>query len=336
MATLSTRGRYWVLNWTDATGQRHRHSIGRVDVVTKREAEQVLRAKQREIEPILGFLGQQTRRAPSFGEYARDYLAWHEHEYGDSHYRVAQIVADHLLPAFEFDSIDMIEARKVEQYKRDRLAVAAVGSVTKELRTLQAIVNRAVREEIIQRNPIQYVQAPRDLASKPHRWYTADELVQIYAATVEPWHAPAWRLFANTGMRRMEGLHLRWRDVGTDGVRILSTGEERTKSGEWRDVPLSRGASDALEQLRGRDADHVLPRIAPPSLSRAFVKSAGRAGLDGSLHTLRHTYISHLVMQGVPLRTVQIYAGHAHYTTTEGYAYLMPSTTPAKVRRLAL
>lgn len=80
----------------------------------------------------------------------------------------------------------------------------------------------------------------------------------------------------------------------------------------------------------------MLPRITPPSISRAFDRSVQRAGLDGSLHTLRHTYISHLVMAGVPLRTVQIYAGHAHYTTTEGYAYLMPTTVPKQVSRLAI
>ena len=68
---------------------------------------------------------------------------------------------------------------------------------------------------------------------------------------------------------------------------------------------------------------HV-PPIRPESLSRAFLHDAARANLDGSLHTLRHTFISHLVMQGVPLRTVQVIAGHAHFTTTERYAHLAP------------
>ena len=85
-----------------------------------------------------------------------------------------------------------------------------------------------------------------------------------------------------------------------------------------------------------RAGDYVLPRVHPSSLSRAAIRDARRAGLDGSLHTLRHTYVSHLVRAGVPLRTVQLYAGHAHYSTTEGYAYLIPGTTPAAVTALAL
>lgn len=42
----------------------------------------------------------------------------------------------------------------------------------------------------------------------------------------------------------------------------------------------------------------------------------------GSLHCLRHTFRSHLVIAGAPLRTVQKLAGHASFTTTEKYAHL--------------
>jgi integrase len=46
---------------------------------------------------------------------------------------------------------------------------------------------------------------------------------------------------------------------------------------------------------------------------------AKRAGIGGSLHRLRHTFCAHMVMTGVPLRRVQILAGHADYATTEKY-----------------
>jgi integrase len=339
MATLSTRGRYWCLNWTDASGKRHRLSLGRVDVLPERDARDILKAKQLELSQGTALLGRQIRRAVMFGAHAADYLLWHEHEFPDSHERVRQIVTQHLVPEWEFTPLDMLDPKSVEAYKHKRGRVAAVGTVIKELRTLQALVNHAVRHGVLDRNPIEHVAPPRDLESRPHRWYTREELASLYAATFEPWHAPAWRLYANTGMRRDEGVHLKWRDIGRDALRILSTSDARTKSGKWREIPLAKGAQEALAELRparpAADAP-VLPEIALPSISRAFSRCAGRAGLDGSLHTLRHTYISHLVQAGIPLRTVQIYAGHAHITTTEGYAYLMPSTTPRAVRGMAL
>ena len=91
-------------------------------------------------------------------------------------------------------------------------------------------------------------------------------------------------------------------------------------------MPLSDGAQKALEHLRAltRDAAYVLPKRQGASLTRVFGKALDRAGLEGSLHCLRHTFCAALVTRGVPLRTVQILAGHASFTTTEKYAHLAP------------
>lgn len=64
--------------------------------------------------------------------------------------------------------------------------------------------------------------------------------------------------------------------------------------------------------------------MVPRSLTREFERCLARAKIDGSLHCLRHTFCSHLVMKGVPLRTVQLLAGHSSYAVTERYAHLAP------------
>ena len=46
-------------------------------------------------------------------------------------------------------------------------------------------------------------------------------------------------------------------------------------------------------------------------------------------HTFRHTYISHLVMQGVPLITVKELVGHADIKTTLRYAHIASAHTKA-------
>jgi hypothetical protein len=52
-------------------------------------------------------------------------------------------------------------------------------------------------------------------------------------------------------------------------MKIVSTGEERTKSGDWREIPLTDGAREALQALP-RDGQHILPQITKEALSRAF------------------------------------------------------------------
>lgn len=272
---------------------------------------------------------------------------WHAAEYPHSHPRIEQIAAQHLLPALGHYPLDAIPAAEVEQYKtRRRFAGAKAATVAKEIRTLHAIINRAERLSIIARNPIRAVRAPQVLDRKAPRFYSAEELQAIYAACIVPWHAPVWKLLANTGMRRGEALALRWAWIKDTTISIVSTGEERTKSGHARDVPLSAGAAEALAELARLAGNHfgeankmvgyVLPQIEAPSLSRAFIKAAKRADVGGSMHDLRHTYISHLVMQGVGLRTVQIYAGHSSYRVTEQYAHLAPGYGHAVARELKL
>lgn len=333
MATLTVRKGYWILNYSDDTG-RHRISLGSVDAVPKREAEAVRLAKEYELSTGARLLRVGHPPAPTLGRFCADYLLWHRTEYPDSHYRVDQILQQHILPRFHLTPLNLIKVADVEQWKTERRFRVRASSVAKELRVFNAVLNRAVELGLVQANPIAAVKAPQQLDSKPHHWYSVQALAALYAAA-SPQHAPIWKLLANTGLRRGEAQMLRWAWVGEQSIKILSTEAERTKDGEWREIPVTDGAREALKAIP-RTGDYVLPRIAPPSLSRAFARDVEASGVGGSLHSLRHTYVCHLLLQGVPIRTAQLYAGHAHISTTERYAYQVLPNAPTAVLRLAL
>lgn len=94
--------------------------------------------------------------------------------------------------------------------------------------------------------------------------------------------------------------------------------------------PLNAAAESCLMELPDRIAG-----VHPDTLSDRFRADAAAAGVGGTLHRLRHTFCAHLVMAGVPLRRVQLLAGHADYKTTETYAHLAPEGAADAVNKLA-
>lgn len=331
MARLRKRGppedpeRYLELIWTDSAGKSRTESLGRASEITKKDAELIRRTREREV--LLAKHGVIAPVAPTFKQWSETYLRWHKAEYPDSHFRVQQIVEDHLATHFDHHRLDAITEDDIEDLKTVwRVAKFKDHTVTKMLRTTSAIFNRAVAKKIIAANPAALVVPPQILDAKPHVWYDADAMQKLYAECKKDWHASAWKLFANTGMRRGEGAQQRRCWVGSDGMKIVSTGEERTKSGEWRDVPLFTGAREAVElldDLLGKGRDHLFPEVNLVSLSRAAARCIDRAKLPGSLHTLRHTFICNLAKDPtVPIRSIQRWAGHATIATTEKYMYL--------------
>lgn len=317
MATIYWRGPCAYLNWSQG-GKQHRKSLG---AVTPHEAETARTAKAYEVRT-----GRKLFVASAlFDAHLRRYLDWHRSQYPDSHYRVAQIAAQHF-GDFASTALSMIDGPAIERWKAARLQAVSRESVAKELRTLKAVLEKAVEWGEIERNPARYVLQPKSLDSEPIHWYTRPQLAALY----KRWHGETWRLLANTGMRRTEAMQLTEDriDLKAGTLTIVSTEAERTKSGRWRQIPLTTNAKAAVRALlkakakaKRKDA-YLLPRITPESLSRAFLQDVARCKLGGSLHSLRHTYGAHLVMAGVPLRTVQVLMGHASFKTTERYAHV--------------
>lgn len=352
MARLRPRGKYWEIVWSGPdinpqTGKkaRHSHSLGRRDEIPKDLAEDALRKLQHDL--FREGNGLSVPDSPTVLGWAEDYLTWHALQWPASHFRTRQVMEQHVLPGWEFKRLDEITDRDVE----DKVATwRGAGymdhTIIKHLRVTKAFFTRAVEKKLLAESPAAMVDPPKVLDSAPPLYYEHDELASLYLASSfdawhpeapqhAQWHAPAWKLYANTGLRCREGLILKKHWLKGDVIRILSTGEERTKSGKWREVPLFPGAREALEALDailGEDRLYVLPQVTRTSMSRAAAKCIERADLPGSLHTLRHTFISHLAMDpNVPVGTIKDWAGHASITTTEIYMHLRRGVPPAQL-----
>ena len=139
------------------------------------------------------------------------------------------------------------------------------------------------------------------------------------------------------GLRLHEALHLQVGDIDSDRMRIHV---HRGKGAKDRYVPLPEATLDILRSYwkLHRNPVWIFPRLgrsgkegpdATGPMNKSSVQGALRRVLKQlnfkkriSIHTLRHSYATHLLESGVNLRRIQQYLGHNSFNTTMVYLHL--------------
>jgi site-specific recombinase XerD len=159
------------------------------------------------------------------------------------------------------------------------------------------------------------------------------EVRSLLALVERPKARMCLQLIYACGLRLTEGTQLQVSDI--DAQRMLVR-VHQGKGGQDRLVPL---APRVLELLReywrrqrprpwifpARDGSVPLPRTSLQKTFKAVVRQSG-IPKDASIHTLRHSYATHLLERGVSLRVIQELLGHKNPRTTARYTHLTPPT----------
>lgn len=165
-----------------------------------------------------------------------------------------------------------------------------------------------------------------------------DETHTILNAVRTPQNKAYLTTVYQCGLRLQEGLNLQVKDI--DSCRMLIH-VHRGKGAKDRYVPLPEITLHTLRAywLKHRNPVWVFPRLgrsgkeghsATQPMSRATVQGALRRVLKElkfnkkgiSIHTLRHSYATHLLEAGVNIRRIQQYLGHSSLATTMIYFHL--------------
>ncbi len=149
-------------------------------------------------------------------------------------------------------------------------------------------------------------------------------------------HRACLGLIYACGLRLLEGV--RMPVAGIDGER-KQVQVRAGKGNKDRYVPLPEVTLKMLRQhwLTHRNREWLFPvkrsglRVkageAPmdeSGVQKAFRAALGESGVKkaATVHTLRHSYATHLLEAGVNLRTIQLYLGHSSLITTARYLHL--------------
>lgn len=240
-----------------------------------------------------------------------------------------------------------ITAALVATYRDDRLKTVTASTVRIELALLSHLYRIATMEwslEVV--NPVAKIRKPSPPRGRL-RLLTPEEIDRLLVAAAQSKNKllhPYLILQLNTGMRPSEGAGLQWEQVLLSEQVVDLT---KTKT-EPRRVALNDAAQEAIriiESINGEKQQQwvFLPENPSQRLQhrpnlyfrRAFDNAVNRAKIkDFTMHDLRHTSASYLIMSGVDVRTLAEILGHKSMDMVQRYTHLLDGHKIAAVKKI--
>ena len=156
-----------------------------------------------------------------------------------------------------------------------------------------------------------------------------EEILKLFTATSHPKHRMLLMTAYASGVRSSELVKLKVEDLNSQENTI------RVNQGKGKKDRFTLLSKNLLSELRNYYrsyrpqtwlfySDRVTTHISQGSATKVFQRSKKKAGIarPGGIHTLRHSFATHMLEQGTDLRTLQMMLGHASLSTTAIYLHV--------------
>lgn len=250
-----------------------------------------------------------------------------------------------LIPHFGKKALNAITVSDVNKWIAKKRATLKPGTVQRELNTFNAIMNDAVKSDVIERNPATRANKIRGVEAR-QRFVTEKEWKVILKTCegieqkqddkkeqsphrIRGWlrHYVVWAY--NSGMRRAEILALTWdnvREVDAEHVVVEVLNSKNDKSRYVTCTTEMKAILTSLRELPRQEGDNRLFPLSMTTLKRSLTALWKATGLnDVRLHDLRRSHATILVSKGFDVRTVAGRLGHTgtdmlakHYAVDRG------------------
>jgi site-specific recombinase XerD len=169
---------------------------------------------------------------------------------------------------------------------------------------------------------------------------SVEEVATLLAAVPGPGlkYRAALGISYGAGLRASEVCNLKVKDIDSDRMLIHV---DDGKGGRDRKAMLSPSLLELLREYwcESRPEGWLFPGkpkitpLSPRQLNRAFTSAKHMAGISkpATLHTLRHSFATHLLEANTDVRVIQVLLGHAKLTTTARYTHVATKTIRSTV-----
>ncbi len=199
-------------------------------------------------------------------------------------------------------------------------------------KTKQNILINAIKfyyEQVLGKPREHYdVQRPKSSKTLPNVLSKKD-ILALLKHTTNIKHKTILALIYSAGLRLNELINLRIEDIHTEEgyifVRNAKGGKDRRTVLSNALIPLIKGYCSLYKPsywlIEGKEGG----QYSPSSVQKVLRASIKKAQLSpwATVHTLRHSFATHMLMDGVNLRYIQTMLGHENPKTTEIYTKVM-------------
>lgn len=333
----------YVFSYTDQDGQRRRKRFK-----TRKEADKAKRE-------TLTSMDRGEYVEPSALTLAKWLDTWLQ-EYAAPSVRASTLAAHreiirlHLAPAFPKILLQGLRTEHIQAFINKQVRHGyAPATVKRQMATLKTALKQAVKNQLITRNPAEYVNMPK-MEQKEIKSLTVDEVISLKRVIPDDTEGRALLFILGTGLRVSEACGLRWCDVSAEGIHVnqitYTLNKKRvyeapkTRAGK-RFIPLTDKLQAILDTQRqaqrrervkagaawqgsepGKREQPVFATEVGTPADRSNIGRKLRACLDAAglehrgVHALRHTFASIWAQSGLDVETLSEVIGHTKVAFT--------------------
>ncbi|MBI4063507.1 MAG: site-specific integrase [Elusimicrobia bacterium] len=330
MAALRKRGKSWYGYWRE-NGKVVQRSLGtdaRIAHIKLGEIEKRLIAERCGVDKEI-----------SWDEYIEKYIRYCQANQAKDSVARNEVIYRHIKRILPIRNLTDLTPQALEEYKLVRKNAGIQSStINREIIAVKTAMKKAAEWGYLTQNVWGVRQLPE--VKKRPVFYTIEEIEKLLAHS-DPFMKTIIYLGFYAGLRKGEMLALEWPDIDFEGqqVRVTPKKHWHPKDYDPREIPMHPTLLEHLKNWKTvmEGSEKVLLWDRPSNyLSTWFSKLLSRTGINkGSLHTLRHSFASHLAIKGVDLYRISKLMGHSSVVTTQIYAHLLPSDMHDAVKTIA-
>jgi site-specific recombinase XerD len=304
----------------------------RIGKISKVQANKIL--KQLEIEHLKGKLGLIDTKQILLPDFLTEYLIHSKTNKSPSTLRLEKGISKTIQSYFGNILMRTIDNHGLEGYKTSRVSKGLKpSSINREIMAIKYMLKKAKDWKYIEHIPdIKLLKVP----NRPVQYLSVEEIESLINHS-SIWLKPMIIVLRNTGMRIGELLNLRLSDIDLSRGYIMV---RSSKTNNYRVIPINNELSPLLHFLAN---NYIAPRSMKINkrmdihneylfchsngskfkyIQTSFKNACKQAGIKANIHMIRHSFASHLVMNGVDLVSIKELLGHSSINTTMIYSHI--------------